>query len=339
MVRGVAPFAGLNTSLSATVGDSWYGAGNPPYSGYYMGFYYNANPAYPVYNYALGGQGINQIVASSAAIITSRAHVVSMSVGRNDFMNDFYGLGYTNAQLYDRYITDYLAAINNLKTNLPGVKIVVETITERSASDGVATGYNALFNSYRPTLNNQIRAWQADGTIAAVVEIGGSLTLGAVGAMTPGGTYSTDGLHLNEGTPGHGTAAPIFADTLNRVYSGLPQPIITRTSAVGAQLRFSIATTGYIIGYYWRVQVAGNAAFTTPLSAEGAIRDGRRIVTITDTTDDDLDGIIETDPFDEITLTMPAGATFVRICLCRESSDGLSFVDGMWSNYVNTTIV
>ncbi len=118
----------------------------------------------------------------------------------------------------------------------------------------------------------------------------------------------------------------------------IPTPVLTETtSPAGSAPTFTITVSGYPIGLFWNLQVAGDSGFTTALSGEGAVRNEERIVTVTDLTDDDLDATVESDAFEEM-VGLPAGATFVRLRLGRESDDGLSTVWGTWSNTISETI-
>lgn len=118
----------------------------------------------------------------------------------------------------------------------------------------------------------------------------------------------------------------------------IPTPAITKTSASGATLTFSVDAIPYVVGYYWNIQLAGSSDFLTSYPTEGAIRDEQRIVTIEDLTDDDVDGTIELDPFTSL-INQKAGLAYLRIRLGRDADDGLSIEWGAWSNTITDTVV
>lgn len=118
----------------------------------------------------------------------------------------------------------------------------------------------------------------------------------------------------------------------------IPTPAITKTSASGSTLAFSIDAIPYVVGYYWQLQLAGSSDFLTDYPEEADIRDEQRIVTISDLTDDDLDGTIETDPF-AILDNQKAGEAHARLRLGRDADDGLSIEWGDWSNTISDTVV
>ncbi|OWQ95727.1 hypothetical protein CDQ92_13160 [Sphingopyxis bauzanensis] len=118
----------------------------------------------------------------------------------------------------------------------------------------------------------------------------------------------------------------------------IPTPAITKTSASGDIITFSVDAIPYVVGYYWNLQIAGDSGFTTNYPTEGAIRDETRIVTIEDLTDDDVDGTVELDPFTSLD-NQKAGAAYLRIRLGRDSDDGLSIDWGAWSNTITDTVV
>jgi hypothetical protein len=121
-------------------------------------------------------------------------------------------------------------------------------------------------------------------------------------------------------------------------FYNIPTPVLTEnTDPAGSAPTFTITVSGYPIGLFWNLQVAGDSGFTTALSGEGAVRNEERIVTVTDLTDDDLDATVESDTFEEM-VGLPLGATFIRLRLGRESDDGLSTVWGTWSNTISETI-
>lgn len=118
----------------------------------------------------------------------------------------------------------------------------------------------------------------------------------------------------------------------------IPTPAITKTSASGGILRFSVNALPYVVGYYWQLQLAGSSDFLTNYPEEAAIRDEQRIVTISDLTDDDVDGTIELDPFASL-INQKAGLAYLRIRLGRDSAAGLSIDWGAWSNTISDTVV
>lgn len=118
----------------------------------------------------------------------------------------------------------------------------------------------------------------------------------------------------------------------------IPTPAITKTSASGGILRFSVNALPYVVGYYWQLQLAGSSDFLTNYPEEAAIRDEQRIVTISDLTDDDVDGTIELDPFASM-VNQKAGTAHLRIRLGRDADNGLSIEWGAWSNTITDTVV
>ncbi|WP_198352547.1 SGNH/GDSL hydrolase family protein [Sphingomonas sp. MA1305] len=220
---------GGNSSLTpttVTLGTSWYGAGNPPYSGYYMGAYYATHPDRTLNNMALGGSGLDYLESRVPDIIAAKPYVVVLEEGPNDFMVNNSGGQVSQDEFYANYVERYRTVIANLKEALPGVAVAVETITERHASDGEANGINAEYNARRPAFNDQIRQWKASGFIAQVIDIGGDAVLGRVGGMQIGSPESNDGLHLSEGgaDAGHTLAKPIFAAAMDALYAATPLP-------------------------------------------------------------------------------------------------------------------
>lgn len=118
----------------------------------------------------------------------------------------------------------------------------------------------------------------------------------------------------------------------------IPTPSITKTSASGDVLSFSIDGAGYLLGYYIRLQLAGNSSFTTDYPGEDDIRDDDRILTIEDFTDDDLNGTVEMNALDPL-IGQNAGLAYLRICYGQETADGLDREWGPWSNVISDTVV
>lgn len=140
------------------------------------------------------------------------------------------------------------------------------------------------------------------------------------------------GLNLHTRKYGGGTPTPTPTPT------PIPTPAITKTSASGDVLSFSIDGAGYLIGYYIRLQLAGASNFTTNYPGEGALRDDYRILTIEDFTDDDLNGTVEMNALSGL-VGQNAGLAYLRICYGQEALDGLSIDWGTWSNVISDTVV
>jgi lysophospholipase L1-like esterase len=211
---------GTLTATTVTVGDSWYGNANPPYAGFYMGAYFAAHPEHAILNLGKGGTGLDWITTKRAEIAAAKPYVVILSFGRNDFMSTVYG-GTSDATNYSTYVTFYLARINEIKTDNPGVAVIVETLTEQHTTNAI---FNTAYNGFRKTLNGQIRLWKATGVIAEYIDIGAEATIGADGRMIPGSPETADGTHLNEGPNGHGKALSVFAPTMDAFYAARGAP-------------------------------------------------------------------------------------------------------------------
>ncbi|GEM_PF-4993144 len=227
--------AGGNGTLNAvtvTDGDSWFGTAtaqypaNAPYAGKHMGAYFAANPTHIVNNMALSGSGLQHLRDDVAGIIAAKPYVVVLSCGRNDFMNDTSGQGYTDAQLLTAYSATYRGIIDDIRAGLPGVAIAVETITENHDPQGDINGVTVRYNNNRKALNSIIRQWKTDGVIAQVIDIGADAVIGRDGGMLKGSPESSDGLHLSEGSQpaGEGYAIPVFAAAMNALYAATPLP-------------------------------------------------------------------------------------------------------------------
>jgi len=127
------------------------------------------------------------------------------------------------------------------------------------------------------------------------------------------------------------------AQGANSTPAPIPTVAITKTSASGATLAFSVDSIGYVVGYYWNLQIAGNSGFTTAYPGEAAIRDEIRMVTLSDLTDDDNDGTAELDAFSAL-VGQKSGLAYLRIRLGRDSNDGLGIDWGAWSNTISDTV-
>lgn len=116
----------------------------------------------------------------------------------------------------------------------------------------------------------------------------------------------------------------------------IPTPVITKTSDAGDPITFSMAALGEeVIGLYWKLEVASDAGFTTPVGGKSVTEEIRQI-TSTDFTDDDADTIVEMDAFDLLS-NQQAGAFYVRISIGHD--DGIGYVWGTASNTINDTVV
>lgn len=106
---------------------------------------------------------------------------------------------------------------------------------------------------------------------------------------------------------------------------GVNAPTLTKTNAAGDPLEFDVTVDETVaVGMYWRLQLAGNDAFTAPLTGESAIREEFRIIT----SDDFANG-----PLFEILDQQPAGEIFARLRVERDDGEISD-----WSNTVTETI-
>lgn len=107
-------------------------------------------------------------------------------------------------------------------------------------------------------------------------------------------------------------------------------PTLTKTNSAGSALALSIAVDSTVaVGMYWRMQVAADAAFTTPLPSEGAIRETFRSITMADFT-------ATPDPF-ACLANQPSGTLYCRLRV--EIDDGTGFIASTWSNTVSEAVV
>ncbi len=275
--------------------------------------------------------------------------VFTVLIGANDMTTsgdiDYSGLG--NHPDPTAWLADLFAYFADWKAAVPGVYIMACTLTPRSGIGNVLFG--EAFAHRRAIVNQALR--DAVGTeIDAVCDFAANATIGDDADADDTSKYY-DGLHPTSPstTPTGTTVATmvsIYTDALNALIASIPEPFYTIpipeiafpvSRPSGDPLAVEITVDGYPIGLDWYVQIAGNAAFTEPLEGETEVRTEQRIVTVSDLTDEDLDGAVEADNFVSME-NIPAGLLYYRIRLGRESDDGTDFIWGAWSNVLTDTI-
>ncbi len=312
-----------------------------PFSDNYVGKWEVIRPDIDFTNNAAGGSTVQDnggldLVTRFAADYALNPAYVTVFIGAND-STTFLDVGPPTVDPANwlTKLQNYIAGW----TAHPDRIVAVGTILPQYRSDNAL--FTTAFNERRAIINEAIRegagVWHN-----AVIDFAADPDMGPDEAAEDLTLYDDDDADGDVATIhptlalGHVYLRDVYTPVVDAMVSGLPQPILTQTNAPGSPPTFNIAVSGYIIGYYWNIQVASDLAFTTALSGEGAIRDGERSVTLEDTTDDDLDGFVEADPFDELA-SLPDGPTKVRIRLGRDDDEGILW--GLWSNIISEVIV
>jgi hypothetical protein len=211
----------------------------------------DANPAVTFFNEGVGGEGINNMIARVADIMSNNPSHVSLLAGANDLYS------YTAAAYYDKYV-EFFDACRAIDPDVICIACGTLLFDEAAPANAGKAGHNAL----AATLHGLLRA--GVGVDFDVYAPLGEHPLMTAAAMTAGGAYSTDGLHLNQ--PGaYGPISAVYTAVMDSILqqdSSSAPDAFTFSDVTGADLSTvytsSITLTGLGMGLSATASMTGS---------------------------------------------------------------------------------